>query len=269
MSGHVRTHLLGNLRTFSPLGKIAKKKKTCPGAPRDTADGAEASGSGRENREAHHQEVECRSVRHQTLLNSVLGETLRTSSAIPSTKRNWNVNGLLSRWRGTLTWEKTLTTTTTTTRNSSAVRCWSRERDKTVGTSTNCSTTCARRRSTKRCGIRFREILGTAMTCSTGICVSRSLNTSSSWFPVCVTGARRGSYRPCAPRRAAASPPVAPADHPDRVDGNRPGREVLPDFAVHFNSYLHPGPCHLRALCAVVLRLGKGHCHCHPLMAKK
>ena len=45
---------------------------------------------------------------------------------------------------------------------------------------------------------------------------------------------------------------------------------MLPgDFAVWFNSSLSPGPCHLRALCAVALKLGKGHCHCHPLMAKK
>ena len=33
-----------------------------------------------------------------------------------------------------------------------------------MGTSTNCSAFCGRRRSTKRCGIGSREILGTAMT---------------------------------------------------------------------------------------------------------
>ena len=31
---------------------------------------------------------------------------------------------------------------------------------------------------------------------------------------------------------------------------------------------LFPGPCRLRALCAVVQRLGKGHCDRHPLVTQ-
>ena len=56
-----------------------------------------------------------------------------------------------------------------------AICCWSEARDKTVGTSTNCSVICGRRksRSTKRCWILSCEILGTSVTCS-GNAVSRT-----------------------------------------------------------------------------------------------
>ena len=60
-----------------------------------------------------------------------------------------------------------------------------------VGTSTNCSGSCGSKR-TVRCGMASCEILGTAMTCS-GIAVSKSLRTSTSWSTICSTGASRSS----------------------------------------------------------------------------
>ena len=48
-----------------------------------------------------------------------------------------------------------------------------------------------------------------------------------------------------------------------------PGRSLFRNLAVYFNSYPLPSPCRLLALRAVVLTLGKGHCDCHPLVAKK
>ena len=67
-----------------------------------------------------------------------------------------------------------------------------------VGTSTNCSASCGSK--TVQCGMESCGILGTAMTCS-GIAVSRSLRTSTSWSTICGTVTSRS--RQAAPRRAA------------------------------------------------------------------
>ena len=85
----------------------------------------------------------------------------------------------------------------------SASCCWSREGDKTVGTSINCSAICEwrRSRSTKWCWILSCEILGTSMTNSTGNCVSRDLKKCSSCSPSCGTGASRI----CTKRQMASS----------------------------------------------------------------
>ena len=107
--------------------------------------------------------------------------------------------------------------------------------------------------------------------CSTSICVSRSLNSWSSQFPVCGTGASRictsGQISATCSKACRSIPPVAPTAHTDRVAGNRPGERGASGTSPC--SSTRSGPCHLRALCAVVLRLGKGHCDCRPLMAKK
>ena len=72
--------------------------------------------------------------------------------------------------------------------------------------------------------MRSREILGTATACSTGICVSRSLQTSSSCSTVCGTRMSKiwtmGTRRRAAPWCASGPVPAAPAAHPDRVAGN-------------------------------------------------
>ena len=71
-----------------------------------------------------------------------------------------------------------------------------------------------------------------------------------------------------APRRAAE--PVSASRRPQaEVLAGPPGGEALPERGrvVHLVC-LSQGPCHLRALCAVVQRLGKGHRDRHPLMTQ-
>ena len=53
-----------------------------------------------------------------------------------------------------------------------------------------CSAFCGRRR-TKRGSTLQMEILGTALTCSTGVCVSTSFKMSAYSFPLCGTGTSR------------------------------------------------------------------------------
>ena len=69
----------------------------------------------------------------------------------------------------------------------SAVDCWSEEKDITVGTSTNCSAISGSL-SIEREQRDGDEILGTSITCSTGVCVSTSLMMSTSCAPACGKG---------------------------------------------------------------------------------
>ena len=97
----------------------------------------------------------------------------------------------------------------------SAVCCMSEAKDKTVGTSTNCSAICGKRRSrsTKRGRMMSFEIFGTSMTCSTGNCVSRDLKNCTSCSPAATQehreSAQRSRWRPPAPQCAAATAPAA------------------------------------------------------------
>ena len=107
--------------------------------------------------------------------------------------------------------------------------------DSTVGTSTNCSADCGSGIG-EREGHDEQEILGTSITCS-AIGRSRICKASVTLSTVCGTE-DRGSAR-----RAAPAAHVAPAAHPDRVAGNRPGGEVLPGLRrVLAPVPLSPGP---------------------------
>ena len=88
-------------------------------------------------------------------------------------------------------------------------------RDTIVGASTNCSAFFGSRRTVrgKRGG---NEIFGTAITWS-GTKESTCESTATSWSTICGTGVSRIWS---APRCAADPGPVAPAAHPDTVDGN-------------------------------------------------
>ena len=113
-----------------------------------------------ENREGLHEQGCQRSAQHQLLLDSVLGENLEGDDDHHPEE---------------------LECTT--------VCCWSKAGEKTVGTSTNCSTTCVSRR-TAREGHIDEEILGTLITCSaTGRSMRRK--NSSALSTICGIGASR------------------------------------------------------------------------------
>ena len=155
-----------------------------------------------------------------------------------------------------------------------------------MGTSTNCSAFCGRQ-TAERCGIRSREILGTAITCST------SARAQEVHHPVTQLRhkAHRGSARTArCPRRAplraavqlamAAPQQEVPAGRQARP--RRPsklkytllaalGRGVFWPMALFISSLsLSPGPCHRRSpWSSVVRKLGKGHCDAQAFVAKE
>ena len=72
----------------------------------------------------------------------------------------------------------------------SAVCCWSKEKDNTVGTSTNCSTNCGSGRAAREGQDDDEEIMGTSITCSaTGR--SKRRKKSIALSTICGTGALR------------------------------------------------------------------------------
>ena len=107
----------------------------------------------------------------------------------------------------------------------SAIRRAVRVGVRTVGTSTNCSADCGSGIG-EREGHGEQEIVGTSITCSAigksrirARCLCRSQPSAAQEDR---ESARTGRRSRDPPRRAAPSPHVAPAAHPDRVAGNRP-----------------------------------------------
>ena len=142
----------------------------------------------------------------------------------------------------------------------SALRCGSEEWDTIVGTSTNCSTACGAL-STAREGHDDEETLGTSITCSaTG--KSKRRKNSNTVSAIC--GARRS--RICT--NGQTFPMSCQPATSDRGAGRpRWGRGASRNVTC-CSSRASPGPCRPLALCAVVLKLGKGHCDRHPLVAQ-
>ena len=109
------------------------------------------------------QELECqRSAPQAVLLNSVLRKSLE---GLPVHHHHFHDPELVSMICST-------------------VCCCSKAKDTTVGTSTNCSAICGQRK-TERGWILKLEILGTAITCSTGVYVSTSFKMSASTSSFC------------------------------------------------------------------------------------
>ena len=152
----------------------------------------------------------------------------------------------------------------------SAVCCWSKAGDNTVGISINCSTTHGLRRTVRE-GHDDEETLGTSITCSaigksmrrkesvtlSTICGTVRSRICTNWQTIPMSSTKCRCTRSCQPATS------------DRGAGRPLGERRFRNVAVQCISCLSsPGPCHLRALCAVVQRLGKGHCDRHPLVAQ-
>ena len=154
-----------------------------------------------------------------------------------------------------------------------------------MGTSTNCSAFCGRQ-TAERCGIRSREILGTAITCST------SARAQEVHHPVTQLRHRHIEdlhvrhdvldVRRCVPlcnwqwphlnKRCRPGGKHVPVVVQTEVHlACRPGeRSLLAHGVVHLVTLLSPGPCHRRSpWSSVVRKLGKGHCDAQAFVAKE
>ena len=112
----------------------------------------------------------------------------------------------------------------------STLRCWSKASDETVGTSTNCSTTCGAM-STAREGHEDEETLGTSLTCSaTG--KSKRRKNSNTVSITCGTGRSRictnGQAFPTSSKKYRSTRSCQPATS-DRGAIRPPGRKALPE----------------------------------------